>query len=668
MTANDGTAQGEAGILTVQLRALDDTEPPSAADACARVVHVLEAISGHGDPGAGSGSDDPLSAVYTIGVALYRALTGRLPSPGGANGPFPPPVQPPELDLVLRRALAPDRRVRYQSPADFAVELRAVGARVFGAQWTAEQRGGAALGDCSSGPVGRCAASEGVWWASSAAAPPTPTRALASAAVAVAVAVAALAGWQTGWPTTIFGAKPTRAVHSASVLHTVSNWSAVAAPGAALPSPPTDEPTGAGSPAGAAVLSCPTTSFCVAVSGSAGSLETPQNDVETFASGAWTLTELPTASLSPPPATPPGLALNAVSCPEAGWCVAVGSYHDDTGATRGVIETFSNGSWGARAAPGAGRSGALDDVTCSAVGSCVAIGQADSAAGIWELSSGKWTETSAPTDGLEPSSGTTYPPQLARVSCPSTVRCVAVGTYYTADGTELGLTETLRSGNWSASAVPVAPGLTDASGSALQAVSCPTPAFCAAFGSVFDAAGYLHGLVDTFSDGRWTSSEVSVGNSGPSSSSREWMYLTSLDCPSAGFCLATGWYFASSSLDEVRSFDLALSGASWKAQAVHMNHLDPGVGSLDALPLAASCQAADHCVVVGSYDDASGNEHGLIETLGGEGGKRPALPPPVCIPSPAPTPVWDSTPCRVPLAPPASPSGPTRMSPAWSTA
>jgi len=94
------------------------------------------------------------------------------------------------------------------------------------------------------------------------------------------------------------------------------------------------------------------------------------------------------------------------------------------------------------------------------------------------------------------------------------------------------------------------------------------------------------------------------------------MYLTSLDCPSARFCLATGWYFASSSLDEVRSFDLAFSGASWRAQTIHMQRLDPGIGSFDALPQAASCQGPDHCVVVGSYYDASGNEHGLIETLG----------------------------------------------------
>jgi hypothetical protein len=595
--------------------------PLPAAQACAWALGALEALSGRGGPGPGTGgSDDPAQDVYSVAVSLYQALTGRPPSATHANGAFPAPVHPPELDLVLRRALVPDRRFRYRSPADFAVELGAVATRMFGPRSTVTAPGGPAplpgalRRAVPAAPAARRRRPEGT---------ASTARALAGA-IAIVVGIAVLAGWQAGWPTTVFGAPPAGGAHAGAPLPTARGWGAVTLPGAAAPSPPALAPTGAGSGQGATVLSCPSASFCVAVGGSSGPLGSAGNELYTLSSGSWTVTAAATSTLSPPAAAGP--ALDAVSCPVAGWCVAVGSYHDGSGVTRGVIETLSHGSWRARTAPGTGLSGILDGVTCSAVGSCVAIGRAGSVAGIWQLSSGAWTETPAPTVGLEPTSGTSYPPRLASVSCPSSLRCVAVGTYYAADGTELGLTETMRSGVWSASTVPAVAGTTSSRQSSLQLVSCPMAAFCVAFGSIFDAEGYLHGLVDTLSGGLWTSSEVSVGTGGPSSSSREWMYPNSLDCPSTSFCLATGWYFASSTLDEARSFVLVLSGGTWRTQLVQMHHVGPPTGSLDVVPLASSCRAPDRCVVVGSYYDSSGEEHGLVETLGRQGWQAASAP------------------------------------------
>ena len=79
----------------------------------------------------------PASDRYALGVVAYELLTGERPFASSSataeaaahvHAPIPSPSQhgdvPPELDPVLRRALAKDPAERYTSSADFVAELR----------------------------------------------------------------------------------------------------------------------------------------------------------------------------------------------------------------------------------------------------------------------------------------------------------------------------------------------------------------------------------------------------------------------------------------------------------------------------------------------------------------------------------------------------------------
>jgi serine/threonine protein kinase len=607
------------------------------------------AVTGHGPPACSTPRytspevrrGEPIdhrSDIYSVGAVLYEALTGRLPVPASNGVGFPPPIAPPELDLVLRRALAEDPLFRYQSAADFTTDLRETCVRSCMAGWGSEGTAAPAGGTTSSSEP-RTASAHGPWvieddtrLAQSAQLAQLDsdkrrslTRTRAVLACLLVLAVIAVVVWQARWPPGAFGSgehvQPPSSIGSdGPISRTAANWSGVTAPASRFISPTGTNPDTFGSnfTPNTQLLSCPTPSFCVSIGSEARTFAATRGRLDTYASGTWTASEAPTNKLSPSASPTPVIQLNAVSCPAAGWCVVVGSYYDAVGARQGLIETLARGSWTDETAPGVVPSGTLDRVTCGGVGSCTAIGDVASTATLWTLSSGTWTSSPAPTLGLNPPSGTKYPPRLTDVSCASTTSCVAVGAYYSADDTELGLIESLSSGEWRASTAPLTtPQSEGGEEFSLEAVSCPTAAFCVSMGGAYDKLGYLHSLIETYSSGSWRSSDTPVYGLGLASSSPQWMYLTSLACSSGSFCVATGWYFANSSSGEVRSFILTDSSGSWMARTAVASQLDPASGSLDVVPLAASCGAPGTCVVVGTYYDNSGKEYGLIETLSG---------------------------------------------------
>ncbi len=274
--------------------------------------------------------------------------------------------------------------------------------------------------------------------------------------------------------------------------------------------------------------SCPNASTCFAV----GSYQTIM--ATTDGGSSWDIQKSGTpqdGAVAPPPLTPRGL--NAVSCPNAGTCFAVGDLGTILATTDGganwsdqdsstdsnllgvscptastcfavggdarIITTSDGGNDWSRQSSGLGASvrNLLSDVSCASASMCVAVGNRGTVLGTSDGGS-TWTLRGSGTDVY-----------LDGVSCPNTSACVAVGS----GGT------TLRSMDGGQSWTPVGAGV----GDDLMTVSCSSAADCMATGS--------SGSVVSTADGGATWAAQGTGTS---------RALRDTSCPTADECIAAG--------------------------------------------------------------------------------------------------------------------------------
>jgi hypothetical protein len=351
--------------------------------------------------------------------------------------------------------------------------------------------------------------------------------------------------------------------------------------------------------------------------------------------------------------------LVSTSCPAAGNCVAVGSYHDSANATQGLIETESDGIWAASEAPTTGLGASyvgLTAVSCPSVGNCVAIGTYDNTSNTQQAL--LETETNGVWSGSELSLASIgysgHEMDFNAVSCSGVGSCVAVGDYSDSSSYEQAFVASDSAGTWTASKVSMSGLGAGADPSAeLVTVSCPAAGSCVAVGSYIDSSNHDQGLIDTETSGAWTASRVNV-SALPSVATNPSLQLTSVSCPSAGDCTAVGRYTDASLPDgSWQGLVLSSSGAVWSdaaefklpanASFTNPSHTaQPGLG-IDSV----SCSSPGNCMAVGSYSATSANLEDALELTetNGSWATGVAATPPTAVYAPSPNEQLNSVVC-----------------------
>ncbi|HXQ59664.1 MAG TPA: hypothetical protein VN799_06185, partial [Acidimicrobiales bacterium] len=238
-----------------------------------------------------------------------------------------------------------------------------------------------------------------------------------------------------------------------------------------------------------AAISCLTVTSCVAV-GSADLSSGIESLVEVLSGTTWTGTVLPAA-----PSFTYG-DLDAVSCPSASSCVAVGSAFPSSGGVgEPLVETLASGSWTPTTQiPLAGTPyGTNDSVACPSAGTCYATQLDEGSTGtIWQfmaLAAGSWTESAIPT----PAGDDTDSP--VAVSCSPASWCTVAGSVegpVSADFPEVARTPLIATLGAPAPAITSAAAATAKAGTAFSFTVTTTGAPTAALSESGDLPAGLH--------------------------------------------------------------------------------------------------------------------------------------------------------------------------------
>jgi hypothetical protein len=305
---------------------------------------------------------------------------------------------------------------------------------------------------------------------------------------------------------------------------------------------------------------------------------------QTAVAATWQLQSVP---------DPQSAVLNAVSCPSATTCIAVGSYRSGQ-RTVPLLDLWNGQDWSVMTTPtpeGTRRS-SLDAVSCSSATSCVAVGiygdGSTNSTLLAEVWNGHWWSIKSPRSVRIPHipcPGCRVPHILnvdfRGVSCVSATSCIAVGDWLrnTSGGP---LAARWNGHKWSVHAWYEGRNRHGASG--FDDVSCVTATACTAVGGENDGRT----LAERWNGSGWraqsTPSPYGVNGGG------DW--LSHVSCESASFCVAPG---GTATPVLARPFAMSWNGRRWSLERA--NHV-PGDEPVDWS--GVSCPSATWCVAVGS--------------------------------------------------------------------
>lgn len=344
-----------------------------------------------------------------------------------------------------------------------------------------------------------------------------------------------------------------------------------------------------------------------------------------------------------PPDDPGALAsgLSQVSCPSAGFCLAVGLAEDSGSVFPSFAETWNGSGWTVRNTPNA-KANVLDGVSCRSHSDCIAVGDIVGSGGRllplaerWTGSGWKKLSTPAPAAAVKSF--------LTSVSCPSATFCMAAGFWSDTSGKQQTLAESWHGGAWKITATASPPGFRTMQ---LNGVSCGSASSCVAVGdllshgfsllaeswnghswkrdAITDPAGHATGFLADVScysatgcmatgdaasvplAERWTGKKWAARTAAVPAASSSSGLTGGVSCPTASACTATGFKVQGG---RTKLLAERWNGTKWTTQDIKA---PPGSQNITELS-GVSCPAVSLCLAVGSYTSSSAIENDLGE-------------------------------------------------------
>ncbi len=354
-------------------------------------------------------------------------------------------------------------------------------------------------------------------------------------------------------------------------------------------------PAGAGGDSNALSVGCSAANDCVEVGASAAGQAASATGIA--AHGVWKWSKSVELVADDDDAG----AFNDVVCSSATRCLAVGGDGNDEGIAAAGADVGGSWHWGALEDLGYDSDhlgSVLISLSCPTAVTCVAIGFDEANNALYataSFSSGAWhwsrltaiSNSDASVDG---------PIQLSGVSCPTSTRCLAVGSGVGELGVQIAYAEGTRSGtHWRWDVFSAGNTEDQEPDGVLATVSCPSPTECVAVGNnpdggpggVYDAG--LYGIAN-FVSGQWTwSTPVNLLAGQPQLSD-----LYGVSCPTTSTCVAVGHGGALDNQEDYLVLNRSGSTWSWTQEGTVAPDATEG-GTL----IGVDCDSSMACVSVG---------------------------------------------------------------------
>jgi hypothetical protein len=254
---------------------------------------------------------------------------------------------------------------------------------------------------------------------------------------------------------------------------------------------PSPAPTGANS-SDLVSVSCPTSTSCAAVGSFVNSSGATRTLAEQWNGSAWRLVPSPNRSGTT------GSELEGVSCPSASSCVSVGDSFNKVGNSQTLAESWNGATWSLVPSPNPakGQENTLSSASCISTTNCTAAGDYWALPGETVVLIEAWNGTKWSLVAGAGASGF-----LNGVSCSAFSECMAVG-----DSVPGTLAEQQNGPGWSVLPSPNPRGM---SASSLSGVSCASPSSCNAVGySIGSGSDTTYNLAETWNGQHWTLARV----------------------------------------------------------------------------------------------------------------------------------------------------------------